>query len=60
METVALWKRWKNKPRFSTVTTALGKLAKERRVFHSFHSPYDYTHWNKKQQERNQLFTQYT
>jgi hypothetical protein len=28
METAAPWERWKNKLRFSTVPTALGKLAK--------------------------------
>jgi hypothetical protein len=42
METAALWKPWKNKLRFSPVPTALGKLAKEERVFHSSHSPYGY------------------
>ena len=30
----------KNKVRFSSVPTALGKLDQERRVFHSYHSPY--------------------
>jgi hypothetical protein len=40
METAALWERRKNKVRFSSVPTALGKLDQERRVFHSYHSPY--------------------
>jgi hypothetical protein len=40
METAALWKPGKNKLRFSPVPTALGKLDQERRVFHSYHSPY--------------------
>jgi hypothetical protein len=42
METAALWKPRKNKVRFPSVPTALGKLAQERRVFHSYHSPYDW------------------
>jgi hypothetical protein len=42
METAALWKRRKNKVRFSSVPTALGKLDPERRVSHSYHSPYDW------------------
>jgi hypothetical protein len=32
----------KNKVRFSSVPTALRKLDQERRVFHSYHSPYDW------------------
>lgn len=39
METAALWERRKNKVRFSSVPTALGKLDQERRVSHSYHSP---------------------
>jgi len=42
METAALWERRKNKVRFSSVPTALGKLDQERRVSHSYHSPYDW------------------
>jgi hypothetical protein len=42
METAALWKPRKNKARFSSVPTALGKLDQERRVSHSYHSPYDW------------------
>jgi hypothetical protein len=44
METAALWKPGKNKLRFSPVPTALGKLDQERRVFHSYHSPYGWTY----------------
>jgi hypothetical protein len=40
VETAALWKPWKNKLRFSTAPTALGKLANNTRVFHSSHSHY--------------------
>ena len=40
METAALWKPGKNKVRFPPVPTAQGKLDQERRVFHSYHSPY--------------------
>jgi len=39
VETAALWQSWKNKLRFPTTPTALGKLANRRRVFHSPHSP---------------------
>jgi hypothetical protein len=42
METAALWKPRKNKVRFPSVPTALGKLDQERRVSHSYHSPYDW------------------
>ena len=45
---------------FSTVTTALGKLAKERRVFHSFHSPYDYPLGIENSKRETKLSTQYT
>jgi hypothetical protein len=50
VETAALWKRWKNKLRFPTVPTALGKLAKSMRVSHSSHSP-DYG-INKKEENK--------
>jgi hypothetical protein len=39
----------KNRVRFSSVPTALGKLDQERRVFHSYHSPYDWIHIKAKQ-----------
>jgi hypothetical protein len=38
METAARWKAWKTVLLFSTLPTALGKLGKPRRVFHSSHS----------------------
>jgi hypothetical protein len=40
METAAPWKPWKTNCMFSTVPTALGKLGKKSRVFHSSHSLY--------------------
>jgi hypothetical protein len=53
VETDALWKPWKNKLRFSTVTPALGKLAKERRVFHSSHSPWDWFNYQRRNKKQN-------
>jgi hypothetical protein len=38
METAARWKAWKTVLLFSTLSTALGKLGKPRRVSHSSHS----------------------
>ena len=40
VETAALWKRWKNKRRFPTASTTLGKLAESTRVSPSSHSHY--------------------
>jgi hypothetical protein len=53
METAALWKPGKNKVRFSPVPTALGKLDQERRVFHSYHSPYDWIYESKTMKTQN-------
>jgi len=39
----------KNKLRFSSVPTALGKLDQKRRVFHSYHSLYDWIYIKAKQ-----------
>ena len=53
METGALWKPGKNKVRFPPVPTALGKLDQERRVFHSYHSPYGWIYKSKATKTRD-------
>jgi len=51
METAALWKPWKNKLRFTTVSTALGKLDNTS-SFPQFPQPRQLAHMNNKKAEQ--------
>ena len=51
METAALWKPWKNKLRFTTVPTALGKLDNTS-SFPQFPQPLRLAHMNNKKAEK--------